>query len=244
MQGRFLFIVTILAFGTGGCARQPDLPYVHSKDVQKLKPDLREKVHSILAHSCGTPRAPRLLGDDQVSLADVKRGAEVYARYCMQCHGNTGDGNGIAAQYMIPKPRDYRPGIFKFTSTTYGSKPLREDLLRTIRRGIRGTSMPSFSLLPAKDQETVVDYVLALTRRGELEAQLAEEAFLTESIEAERVPEMIAAVVDRWKQARSHVVYPSTPMPEFAVDNLDKGKKAFLTVGWRNATAKTAEVSC
>ena len=84
---------------------------------------------------------------------------------------------------MIPKPRDYRPGIFKFTSTTYGAKPLREDLIRTVKRGIRGTSMPAFALLPPGDLDAVVDYVLTLTHRGELEAQLADEAEFTDSLD-------------------------------------------------------------
>ena len=82
----------------------------------------------------------------------------------------------MAASYMIPKPRNYLLGIFKFTSTTYGSKPLREDLIRTVRRGVRGTSMPAFPLLPPKDLEAVINYVQALTRRGELDTKLAEQA--------------------------------------------------------------------
>ncbi len=132
---------------------------------------------------------------------------------------------------MIPKPRDYRAGIFKFISTTYGSKPLREDLIRTVKRGIRGTSMPSFSLLPPGDQEAVVDYVLTLTHRGELESELAEEAVFNETIEPSRVPEMVTTILNRWNLARSQVVYPSTPMPQFTAATVDNGKKAFLTVG-------------
>ena len=108
---------------------------------------------------------------------------ELYSRYCVQCHGVNGDGNGVAATYMIPKPRNYQMGIFKFTSTSYGSKPLREDLLRTVRRGVRGTSMPAFPLLPPKDLEAVVDYVQSLTRRGELETKLAEQAEFDEQID-------------------------------------------------------------
>ena len=42
---------------------------------------------------------------------------------------------------------------------------------------------------------------------------------------------MVATILDRWEQARSQVVYPSTPMPEFTAAVVDKGKKAFLTVG-------------
>jgi mono/diheme cytochrome c family protein len=231
VKGRLLIVATVLTCAAAGCSRQPDLAYVDSKDVQKLKTDMKDKIHSILTHYCGTPQAPKLLGNEQVPPAQLKHGAEVYSRYCIQCHGSTGDGNGVAAAYLIPKPRDYRPGTFKFTSTTYGSKPLREDLIRTVRRGIRGTSMPSFSLLPPKDQEAVVDYVLTLTRRGELESQLAEEVVFNETIDASQVPEMIKAILDRWKRARSQVVYPSTPMPEFTTAVIDKGKNAFLTVG-------------
>lgn len=231
MHGRFLFLALVLTTAAVGCARQPELPYVDSKEVQKLKPEMKEKVHAFLARYCGTPQAPKLLGNDQVSPAHLKRGAEVYSRYCIQCHGNTGDGNGVAAAYMVPKPRDYRPGIFKFTSTIYGAKPLREDLLRTVRRGIRGTSMPSFSLLQPDDQEAVIDYVLTLTHRGELEVQLAEEAVFNEAIEQARVPEMVTAILTRWNQAKGQVVYPSSPMPEFTAAVIDKGKKAFLTVG-------------
>ena len=51
--------------------------------------------------------------------------------------------------------------------------------------------MPSFSLLPPGDQEAVVDYVLTLTHRGELETQLADEAVFNETIDQARVPEMI-----------------------------------------------------
>ena len=231
MRGRLLLILLISTAVLAGCARHPELPYVDSKEVEKLKPEMKEKVHSILAHYCGIPQSPRLLGNDQLSPAHLKRGVEVYSRYCIQCHGSTGDGNGVAAAYMIPKPRDYRAGIFKFTSTTYGSKPLREDLLRTVRRGIRGTSMPSFNLLSPNDQEAVVDYVLTLTHRGELETQLAEEAVFNESIDSARVPEMINAILARWNQARSQVVYPSVPMPQFTPEVIAKGKEAFLKVG-------------
>jgi mono/diheme cytochrome c family protein len=171
-----------------------------------------------------------LLGSPQLQAAHLRHGAGVFTKYCVQCHGVTGDGNGVAAAYLLPKPRDYRPGIFKFTSTTYGAKPLREDLVRTVRRGIRGTSMPAFGLLPPKDLEAVVDYVLTLTHRGELEEQLASEAEFNESIEASRVPELVSTVLTRWDQARGQVVYPTTPMPQFTTALLEQGKKSFLSL--------------
>lgn len=69
-------------------------------------------------------------------------------------------GNGPAGKFMYPRPRDYRKGLFKFTSTPYGARPLRSDLIRTVKVGIRGTSMPDFKLLPQHEIEAVVDYVM------------------------------------------------------------------------------------
>jgi mono/diheme cytochrome c family protein len=224
-------LICQLAFMAIGCARQPEPGFISSAQVQKLKTEFQQQIKRILLDECGTPLSPKLLGSPDVSAAHLKRGAEVYSRYCVQCHGASGDGNGVAASYLNPKPRNYQPGIFKFTSTTYGSKPLREDLIRTVRRGIRGTSMPAFPLLPPKDLEAVVDYVLALTHRGELESKLAEEAEFNEQIDEKRLPELIQDILTRWHSARSKVVYPSTPMPEFKLANIEQGKQAFLTKG-------------
>jgi mono/diheme cytochrome c family protein len=218
-----------LAAVTVGCARQPDAVFVSSQQVQKLRPELQKQVLSILKDRCGTPQKPKLLGNSVIKAAHLRRGEAVYSRYCVACHGVTGDGNGVAAPNMIPKPRDYRPGTFKFTSTTFGAKPLREDLLRTVRRGIRGTSMPSFALLPPDDQDAVIDYVLVLTHRGELETELAAEAEFNDSIERPRIGELITTVLDRWEAARAQIVYPVTPMPQFTAALVEEGKKAFLT---------------
>jgi mono/diheme cytochrome c family protein len=223
-------VTTLLSGVVVGCSRPTDVGFVSSPAVQKLKPELQKQVRGILLDQCGTPKAPILLGSARVTSAHLKQGASVYSKYCVQCHGVTGDGNGAAAVYMIPKPRDYRPGVFKFTSTIYGAKPLREDLIRTVKRGIRGTSMPAFGLLPPKDLEAVVDYVLTLTHRGELEAQLADEAEFNDSLASSRVPELVATVLNRWSQARGQIVYPTTPMPQFTATDIERGKKAFMTM--------------
>lgn len=224
-------VVAVFASIAAGCSRPAEVAYVSSQAVQKLKPELQKQVRGILLDQCGTPAAPILLGGGRSTTPRLKQGAAVYSKYCVQCHGVTGDGNGTAAVYMIPKPRDYRPGVFKFTSTPYGAKPLREDLMRTVKRGIRGTSMPSFALLPPHDLDAVIDYVLTLTHRGELESQLADEAEFTDALPMGRVPELVTAVMTRWEQARGQIIYPSTPMPKFTTADVERGKKAFMTVG-------------
>ncbi|MFQ5772303.1 MAG: c-type cytochrome, partial [bacterium] len=51
------------------------------------------------------------------------RGQQVYNRACVACHGKSGDGNGPAAKYLDPRPRDFTAGTYKFRSTPSGELP-------------------------------------------------------------------------------------------------------------------------
>jgi mono/diheme cytochrome c family protein len=96
-------------------------------------------------------------------------------RHCSHCHGTAGDGNGPTAQYLNPRPRDYRHGVFKFTSTNDMSRASRNDLTRVLRYGIPGTYMPSFLLMEDDELEAIVEYVRFLAMRGEFERKLVVE---------------------------------------------------------------------
>lgn len=74
----------------------------------------------------------------------LAQGEQIYIQRCSVCHGITGDGDGPAAKFMDPRPRDFRPGIFKFRSTRSGALPTDQDLFRTISRGLNGTAMQGF----------------------------------------------------------------------------------------------------
>ncbi len=113
-------------------------------------------------------------GDTFVIVGEkLQNGRKHYMRHCMHCHGVTGDGNGKTAPYLNPRPRDYRLGIFKFTSTKATSKARRDDLKRIVKKGIPGTYMPSFVLLDAAELDAIIEYIRWLALRGELENQIA-----------------------------------------------------------------------
>jgi len=95
---------------------------------------------------------------DQVS-ALKQLGKGVYTTYCVGCHGVNGDGKGAASQFLVVKPRDFTKGIFKFRSTPSGSLPTDQDLYKIVTRGIYGTAMPGFALLPGPDRLAVVQYI-------------------------------------------------------------------------------------
>ena len=74
----------------------------------------------------------------------VEQGRSIYFRRCSFCHGLLGDGNGPAADYLDPRPRDFTLGTFKFRTTQSGELPTDEDLFRTVSRGLSGTGMQAF----------------------------------------------------------------------------------------------------
>jgi mono/diheme cytochrome c family protein len=90
-------------------------------------------------------------------------GKAIYEEHCAACHGANGDGNGPAAVWVFPKPRNFSDGLFKIQSTPSGSLPTDEDLLQTITRGMPGSSMPSFTYLTEQQRRDVVQYVRYLT---------------------------------------------------------------------------------
>jgi cytochrome c oxidase cbb3-type subunit 2 len=97
--------------------------------------------------------------------AQVERGKGVYERRCIGCHGVKGDGNGDAATFLDPRPRNFTLGSFKFRTTPSGSLPTDGDLYRTLTRGVRWTAMPTWHELPEKDRIAVIAYIKTFSAR-------------------------------------------------------------------------------
>ena len=95
-------------------------------------------------------------------------GKEVYLRRCVGCHGPKGDGNGPAATFLNPRPRDFRDAVFKFRVTPSGALPTEGDLYRTITRGVRGTAMPPWHEIPEKQRLAVIFMSRLFPRLGKI----------------------------------------------------------------------------
>jgi mono/diheme cytochrome c family protein len=116
---------------------------------------------------------PPQKGDKFTILGPVlQHGRKLYMQNCEHCHGVSGDGNGPTADYFDIKPRDYRLGIFKFTSTRNMDKARRDDLIRTVKLGIPGTYMPSFLLFTDEEVGSIIEYIRWLSMRGEFEQKV------------------------------------------------------------------------
>lgn len=97
-----------------------------------------------------------------LTAADADAGKPLYLAECSACHGERGDGAGPAAAFLDPRPRNFTRGLFKLRTTPSGQPPATADVLRTIERGMPGSSMPSFSALSPDQRRKIAAHVLQL----------------------------------------------------------------------------------
>jgi len=93
------------------------------------------------------------------AVAQQDTGEQLYKQWCAQCHGYDGDGNGYAKNYTFPQPRDFTIGTYKFRSTPTGDPPVDEDIIRSIRQGNPGTSMPAWTRFSDEEVRSIVEYI-------------------------------------------------------------------------------------
>ncbi|WP_237607244.1 c-type cytochrome [Roseimaritima sediminicola] len=257
-----LLLVAALGLVLSGCDSTP--PRFAGDDVQRLKwehqsgqplDQAQADIEDALAYLFGTPDEPRVPqplrplvdADNLVRAAGPVYSTEdgkhfgLYREHCAVCHGLEGNGRGPAAGMQKPYPRDFRMGVFKFKSTPRGQRPTRDDLMRTIVAGEPGTAMPTFAAsVPEEDREALIDYVIYLSVRGQLQRELfalaateydygsdqlaAEERLFAaeaEQQDAELFAEqlqvidgLLADIVQPWRQA-SRQETPVPPVPAY-----------------------------
>lgn len=114
--------------------------------------------------------AALLGGTGPMAAQDVGRGQAVYERWCVNCHGVEGRGDGPAADRMLPRPRDFVQARYQVRTTGPGELPTDEDLRLILRNGMPGTAMPGWPNLSEDEQEDVIAYVKQLSPFFEDEA--------------------------------------------------------------------------
>ncbi len=231
-------------------------------DPAKFPEPTKTELIKLLDEQFGTPAQPKIgspnaeLGDlvtklklDPVTLA---QGSISYRRNCLHCHGLAGDGKGSSGLWVSPAPRDFRHGRFKFISTSPArnlNRPRREDILRTLRMGLHGTSMPAFGIYPDQELEALTSYVIHLSIRGEIEytvqktllkpnsqlANLFENFLPDEEVSKPQenlsyfVPKYIKEIVGQYNTAETQILAP----PEYPykdselADSIKRGHRLF-----------------
>jgi len=238
-----------------GCWRSPPVEFplnLEGRAAESVSARQAEAIRQALAELLGTPNEPRVPHGVQLDLERLRaaagpaagdaRGTQrgLFRRHCVTCHGIGGDGAGATAAMLDPYPRDFRNGIFKYTSTRSGAKPARNDLRRTLYRGVPGTAMPSFAHLKGEEAEALIEYVKYLAIRGETELYLLqlivdEDSYIPPDMQLVReeglLPPAASWLAPERNAAELVVVPPPRPpidRPESLSASVAKGRELYL----------------
>jgi high-affinity iron transporter len=125
--------------------------HIKAKSGEDVIPQLAQQIKDRLVATYKIVTHPRILPSLEASKA-------VYDQNCAQCHGETGRGDGPAAETMQPK--EPKPANFLDPDLMSGLSAFKA--FNTTRFGIQGTGMPSFSTLSEEARWEVSFYVLSL----------------------------------------------------------------------------------
>ncbi len=215
----------------------------YADGTQKYSPEKMQAVVNAVVAAFGEPDDPFVFEETELDRAKIQMSAGpvssdiegtphgLYRKHCSQCHGISGDGAGPSAMLLNPYPRDFRKGIFKFTSTAQGAKPTDDDLRKSILAGIPGTGMPSFGTLSPEEIDSLVEYVKYLGYRGEVET-LIQSLIVDEDEELDYeflLDEAVVPIADLWidSQDESMIVVPEDPRPSDREASVAAGRKMF-----------------
>jgi mono/diheme cytochrome c family protein len=161
----------------------------------------------------------------------------LYRQHCAHCHGITGDGDGPAAAWMNPYPRDFRHAVFQYKSTPLGRRPTDDDLRRIVTQGAPGTAMPAFNHLDDREIDALVAYVKYLAIRGQTELTLIDFSSELDAAGGERldtsdeflVEEIVAALAGMWATADEFAIgAPGRPDIDFET-SARRGRDIFFS---------------
>lgn len=250
-------LLAALLAAAAGCDPYRAPPFrlnMEGRDRAKIRQDYGLEAEQNVADAMyalfGTPDDPYVPPESGLDLAKIRHAAGpvasdekgedrgLYRRHCAHCHGISGDGDGPTALFLDPYPRDYRKGVYKFTSTDVGLRPTDDDLRRTLENGIPGSAMPSFKLLPEDEIDYLVEYVKYLSFRGEVEQELwrliDDEQDPNVVMNREALDEAVANVAGLWNSSAEQIVEPPERSERDAAQlaaDIEAGHQLFLGKG-------------
>lgn len=97
------------------------------------------------------------------------RGAVLYDRMgCGQCHGDTGEGDGMAREILRRQPGGRNVRIRNFTRGRFIRGIEMEDIFLTLRVGVEGTPMAAYTFLTDAEAWALAAHVRVLLRERPL----------------------------------------------------------------------------
>lgn len=88
----------------------------------------------------------------------ISMGEKLYKSTCASCHGETGSGDGVAGSALDPKPRDFHSKDGWKNGRSFAA------MYQTLQEGIRGSAMPAYEYLPARERIAMIQYIHTLAK--------------------------------------------------------------------------------
>lgn len=137
----------------------PKYPWMFEQDGDSWKPT--EKAKDLVAYlqylgiakkeevrKMVWPTRVVTAGAPETTEAHGRRGEALFIKHCVGCHGDTGDGKGLASDFLAPSAADLTSRYLP-----------REEIFRVLFMGSEGSAMPSYSELTEKDLWALAQYV-------------------------------------------------------------------------------------
>jgi mono/diheme cytochrome c family protein len=155
-------------------------------------------------------------------------GSTLFAQHRAGCHGEKGDGNGPAAAFLFPKPRDFRAGRFRLISTVNGV-PSDDDLQAVLERGMPGSSMPPWPRLSEAERKLLTEQIRQFHREGMREQYIArlKEEYGEENPEVDE-QELAALIQNRTVPSEAS---PTPAIGEPDTASIARGRELYLGKG-------------
>ena len=207
-----------LAMALPGCGKGKPAPVAPTAPAPAVRPPDKAATKPVTT-APGAPSIPPAAAVDEKLLA---KGKELYAGNCAPCHGDTGNGAGLAARFLFPKPRNFREAKFRLVSTT-NRIPSDDDLMYVLSRGMPGSAMFPFENLSQSDRQALVAYVRQLMRGG------VEERFRKSADELGETVDLaeLAQHIDRMTKPAATIELPPT-WPVSGDESIARGRDLYL----------------
>jgi mono/diheme cytochrome c family protein len=111
--------------------------------------DLRSLAAHVRSLEAERPQANQ---EPSISAEELGEAEKLYVKNCSKCHGRAGEGEGIAAAALAPRPTDFRQ--------VRPSLAFAEEVLES---GVLGTAMPPWrDRLDAAERRLLASYIRSL----------------------------------------------------------------------------------
>ena len=162
-------------------------------------PQLSEsQVDAIVEHMRSWSKAPAVTHNTEPVKGDAKRGAELFASYCVQCHGEDGKG-GTGTGVTFSRKRDLPIIAPALNNPGFLASATDEMIRDTLIYGREGTPMTSSLVTGLSEQD--IDDLVSYIRSFESRHETAEKHEVVEAVITAESPYTLEETVDNLKNA-------------------------------------------